>query len=127
MTALMDGTAVDRRGKPVREHSSRRLANSLCDLDAAEFVNALSEDVSVYVGREKVSVGKRSVKLHLVSAFVQMANLRVQTWAVWSSRSVAVFELNVSCERMDGVQVAFPLTAVVRFRDDLICGIRLFT
>jgi hypothetical protein len=128
--SAMTAAVVDLYSKPVREcreYAAHRLATSLCDLDANEFANALSEDVRVYVGRERVSVGKRTVRMQLICAFTQIASVQLQTCAVWTSRAVAVIELNVKCERMDAVQFMFPLTAVLRFRDDLVSDIRLFT
>ena len=38
-----------------------------------------------------------------------------------------LIELDVRCQRMDGLQISFPLTVVLRSEDRLISEIRVFT
>lgn len=107
--------------------AARRLIDGLCSFDVDEAAAGLCEDARLSLSSGACAVGKARVRGALVRALGSVYSIRCEPAAVWIKRNVAIIEADVSCERTDRARISFPLTLVLRFRDQMIAEIRLLT
>ena len=104
-----------------------RFLNSLCSLDADRVNEQLSEDARLSIRRRLLAAGKPKIIKALKRGISSLNWLHYEPAVVWMKDNVSVVEADVSCERLDGSRVSFPVTLILYFRDHLISDIRLFT
>ena len=108
------------------EHPATRFLSSLCSLDAEELARQFCEDARVSASGALLAAGKPAICKTLKRAICSLAALDCEPAFVWNRDAVSVVEANLTCERFDGSRAAFPITLILRFRNELIADARLF-
>jgi SnoaL-like domain len=107
--------------------AARKLIEGLCNFDVDQVASGLSDDVRLSVSDAAYANGKPRVRNALIRALGLVYSIRCEPAVVWVKRDVAILEMDVACERVDRAMVSFPVTVVLRFKDELISDIRLLT
>lgn len=103
-----------------------RFLSSLCSLDADELARQFCDDARVSTSGGLLASGKPAIRKTLKRAISALAALDCEPAFVWNRDTVTVVEADLTCERFDGSRTAFPVTLILRFRDERIAEARLF-
>ncbi len=104
-----------------------RFLESLCNLDADEVSGQLCDDARLSIRSALFAAGKPRIKKALKRGISSLNSVRCEPAAVWMKDNITVIEADVTCERLDGSSTLFPVTLILRFRNQLIEDIRLYT
>lgn len=107
--------------------AARQFIDGICNFDIDQVAAGLADDARLSVTSEPYATGRTGVRSALVRVLGSVYSIRCEPAAVWVRPDIAIIEADVECERLDRSRLAFPLTVVLRFRDDLIAEIRLLT
>lgn len=107
-------------------HPATRFLSSLCSLDAEELAGQFCDDARVSAAGGLLAAGKPAICRTLKRAISSLAALDCEPAVVWNRNAVSVVEADLMCERFDGARAAFPVTLILRFRNELIADARLF-
>src|SRR5258708_7707446 len=114
------------RRAPVPDPTQRFL-NTLSSLDADRGTELLCEDARLSTRRGLYATGRAEIRRALMRWISSLDSIHCEPAVIYVKDDVSVIEADVTCERTDGSQAAFPATLILRFRDHLISDIRLFT
>ncbi len=118
--------AIDSRMQSIPQ-AAQRFLDGLCHFDIDEITSTLCQNACLSLSNGACVIGKPGIRTALVRAMGSIHSFGCVPAVVWKKRDVAIIEADVSCQRVDGARVEFPLTMILRFRDGLIMDIRLLT
>ncbi len=111
----------------MNQDPATRFLESLSNLDAEEVSGQLCDDARLSIRSGLFAAGKPRIKKALKRGISSLNSIRCVPAAVWMKDNVGVIEADVTCERLDGSSTLFPVTLILRFRNQLIEDIRLYT
>jgi ketosteroid isomerase-like protein len=115
----------------ISNDAEQQLRELFADLDAGRagaVLNRLSDDVVCRFGNQEQVIGRAGFARLLVALRQAIAGLRHEIHAVWlvGESPVAIAEMTVHYERLDGDTVSLPCCNVFRFSADLISEYRVY-
>ena len=107
--------------------TSRRLLDSVCAQDVELAIAQLSSDARLESRGTALIEGKPGIRRMLIRTLSLLESIRFVPAAIWAKGNVAIVEADVSCERLDGASMHFPLTLVLALRGSQVAVVRAFT
>ena len=139
MTSSEWGGAMRVFGSPTPERSMQappaeepaaaalRFIEAICSLEVERVLCYIVDSTRLAFGKRSGAMGRMEIRRFLVRGFSLLHSLHCAPAVIWSKGDLSVIEADMSCERLDGAGLSFPLTIVLRFSGPVISGIRIFT
>jgi ketosteroid isomerase-like protein len=95
-------------------------------LDAAAFVQVLTDDASLRFGSSPPLAGKAAIAQAVAGFFSQLAAFRHDLHVAWESPGMLAYEAEVTYRTRDGRELRIPYANVLRLRGALVCDYRIY-